>query len=163
MSFIAKVMRTLRVLAMISLLSMMMVTIVDVTMRIAINELVLGTVELVQFTLVATVFLALPETFLRNEHITVDVIDQAVSPALLRFLRRLAALVTLVLVAIMAWRTIPPALDTLEIGDTTTDLQISLFWYWLPVMAGAVAAAVAAVIFVARELKTDSDSSAAGY
>ncbi len=156
MSFVAKVVRILRVLAMISLLSMMIVTIVDVTMRMAINELVLGTVELVQFTLVAMVFLALPETFLRNEHITVDVIDQAVSPALLRVLRRLAALVTLALVAIMAWRTIPPALDTIEIGDTTSDLQISLFWYWLPVMVGAVAAAVAAAMFAAREFKTGS-------
>jgi len=162
-SFVAKVVRVLRVLAMISLLSMIIVTIVDVTMRMAINELVLGTVELVQFALVATVFLALPETFLRNEHITVDVIDQAASPALLRILRRVAALATFTLVAIMAWRTIPPALDTLEVGDMTSDLQISLFWYWLPVIVGAVTAAVAAVIFVARELKADADSPVAGH
>ena len=146
-----KILTALRVLAMISLLSMMLVTIVDVTMRIVINELVLGTVELVQFALMATVFLALPETFMRNEHITVDVIDQVLSPRILRLLRRIAALVTLVLVAVLAWRTIPPALDTIEIGDLTSDLQISLFWYWLPLVVGAVAGAVAAFFYVARE------------
>ena len=151
MKILSKVLGTLRVLAMISLLSMMLVTIVDVTMRMVLNELVLGTVELIQFALVATVFLALPETFMRNEHITVDVIDQALSPSVLRILRRAAAVTTLLLVAVLAWRTIPPALDTIEIGDLTSDLGISLFWYWLPLMAGAIVGAVAALVYAARE------------
>ena len=150
MKVLTPVVAALRTIAAVALLAMMLVTIVDVTMRSVLGELVLGAVELVQFALVATVYLALPETLLRGEHITVDVIDQALSPTALRRLRRIAALATAVFVVALAWRTIPPALDTIEIGDLTTDLGISLFWYWLPLMIGAVAGAVAAVVYAAR-------------
>jgi TRAP-type C4-dicarboxylate transport system permease small subunit len=142
--------KVLRVLSMGALLVMMLVTIVDVTMRLVINELVLGSVEIVQLALVASVFLALPETFLRGEHITVDVIDQVVSAGTLRWLRFAATLVTTVFVGLLAWRLIPPALDTLEVGDRTSDLQLSLFWYWLPLVVGGVAAALTMVLVLLR-------------
>jgi TRAP-type C4-dicarboxylate transport system permease small subunit len=142
--------KVLRVLSMGALLVMMLVTILDVTMRLVINELVLGSVEIVQLALVASVFLALPETFLRGEHITVDVIDQVVSAGTLRWLRFAATLVTTVFVGLLAWRLIPPALDTLEVGDRTSDLQLSLFWYWLPLVVGGVAAALTMVLVLLR-------------
>ena len=130
---------------------MMLVTIVDVTMRNVLGELVLGAVELVQFALVATrLSRASRRPCCAASHITVDVIDQALSPTALHRLRRIAALATAVFVVVLAWRTIPPALDTIEIGDLTTDLGISLFWYWLPLMIGAVAGAVAAAAYAAR-------------
>src|SRR3970040_2529579 len=105
-----------------ALLVMILVTIVDVPMRLVINELVLGSVEIVQLALIASVFLALPETFLRGEHITVDVIDQVVSAGTLRWLRFAATLVTTVFVGLLAWGLITPALDTLEGGDRTVAL-----------------------------------------
>ena len=73
MRMLARALRALRVVAMGALVVMMAVTIVDVTMRLVLGELVLGSVEIVQLALVASVFLALPETFLRDEQITVDV------------------------------------------------------------------------------------------
>ena len=151
MSMLLRVTRWLRYAAMLALALMMLVTIVDVTMRVSINELVLGSVEIVQLALVAVVFLALPETFLRDEHITVDALDQVVSPAALRWVRLAASLASLLLVAVMTWRMLLPALDTLEIGDLTTDLQLSLFWYWLPMLIGAAAAVVALVLTVLRK------------
>jgi TRAP-type C4-dicarboxylate transport system permease small subunit len=149
--------KVLRVLSMGALLVMMLVTIVDVTMRLVINELVLGSVEIVQLALVASVFLALPETFLRGEHITVDVIDQVVSAGTLRWLRFAATLVTTVFVGLLAWRLIPPALDTLEVGDRTSDLQLSLFWYWLPLVVGGVAAALTMVLVLLRGTSARKD------
>lgn len=131
---------------MVALVAMMLVTIVDVGMRLLVNELVLGSVEIVQLMLVFAVFLALPETFERNEQITVDIVDQALKPRPVTRLRQAAALVTVVVLLALAWRTVPPALDTLEFGDLTSDLKISLFWYWLPIVIGCVAAAVAAVV-----------------
>ena len=163
MTILTRLLATLRVIATVALLAMMLVTIIDVTMRSVLGELVLGAVELVQLALVAAVYLALPETLLRGEHITVDVVDQALSPAALRRLRRIAAIATALLVAALAWRTIPPALDTLEIGDLTTDLGISLVWYWLPLVVGAVAGAVAAVVYAVGEFAGRSaDGSAPG-
>jgi TRAP-type C4-dicarboxylate transport system permease small subunit len=150
---IAGTLKVLRILSMGALLVMMLVTILDVTMRLVINELVLGSVEIVQLALVATVFLALPETFLRDEHITVDVIDQVVSPRTLRRLRLAATLATMVFVAVLAWRLIPPALDTLEVGDRSSDLQISLFWYWLPLVVGGVVSALVMVLVMLRSMR----------
>jgi len=154
---VAGTLKVLRVLSMGALLVMMLVTIVDVTMRLVINELVLGSVEIVQLALIASVFLALPETFLRGEHITVDVIDQVVSAGTLRWLRFAATLVTTVFVGLLAWRLIPPALDTLEVGDRTSDLQLSLFWYWLPLVVGGVAAALTMVLVLLRGTSARKD------
>jgi hypothetical protein len=39
-----------------------------------------------------------------------------------------------------------PALDTLSIGDLTSDLQFSLFWYWLPMLVGGLVSVVALVV-----------------
>jgi TRAP-type transport system small permease protein len=139
---------------MAALVVMMLVTIVDVTMRMLLNDLVLGSVELVELALVAVVFLALPETFVRDEQITVDLVDQLVRDKALRRLRSGAAIVTALFLGALAWRTVPPALDTLEIGDLTSDLQLSLFWYWLPIVTGAVVAAVIAVVLAWRRLAT---------
>lgn len=146
MAIFDRIVQILRRVSMLALAVMMGVTIVDVGMRMILNELVLGSVEIVQLMLVAVVFLALPETFRRDEQITVDVIDQLAGPKMVRRLRVTAALLTMLVMVVMAWRTAPPALDTLEIGDLTSDLQISLFWYWLPLVIGVVCAAVAAVL-----------------
>lgn len=149
MKFATAVVRWLRYAAMLALVVMMLVTVLDIGLRLTVNELVLGSVEIVQLTLVMVVFLALPETFLRDEHITVDALDQFASPRGLRTARICAALASLGLVAVMAWRMWPPALDTLTIGDLTSDLQFSLFWYWLPMLIGALVA-VAVLVVVAR-------------
>jgi TRAP-type C4-dicarboxylate transport system permease small subunit len=143
---VAAVARWLRYAAMFALIVMMGVTALDIGMRLTINQLVLGSVEIVQLMLVTVVFLALPETFLRDEHITVDALDQVASPRGLRIARICAALATLALVAVMAWRMVLPALDTLSIGDLTSDLQFSLFWYWLPMLIGGLAAVVTLIV-----------------
>jgi TRAP-type transport system small permease protein len=146
----AKLLGYLRVLAMLALLVMIVVTIVDVTMRLVLNELVLGSVEIVQLALVAVVFLAMPEAFLRDEHIAVDLIDQSLSERALARLRFGADVATTVFLCVLAWRMVLPALDTLSIGDLTSDLQISLFWYWLPIVVGGVAAAITMLLVILR-------------
>jgi TRAP-type C4-dicarboxylate transport system permease small subunit len=146
MKFLSVLTVGLRTVAMIALVAMMLVTTLDISMRLAINQLVLGSVEVVQLTIVVVVFCAIPETFLRSQHITVDAIDQLVSPLGKRVLRFVGSLLTLFLLSIMAVRMVPIALDTLVVGDLTTDLQISLFWYWLPILVGTAAAALAMIL-----------------
>lgn len=150
--------RGLRIAAVIGLAAMMSITIVDVTMRNTINELVLGGVELVEFALVITVFLALPETFLRNEHVTIDAIDQIASPRMIKILRCVGAFLTLLLLALLAWRMALPALDTVTMGDLTSDLGIPLVWYWLPLVIGGAASVVTAGAMAVRELGTGTEA-----
>ena len=145
--------RVLRWGAMVALGGMMIVTALDISMRNTLNQLVPGSVELVELTIVLVVFLALPETFLRREQITVDAIDQFVSPRWAAILRAAAALSTLALLATMVARMFPQAIDTLVIGDLTTDLQISLFWYWLPILVGGCASILSMLAVSIAELK----------
>jgi TRAP-type C4-dicarboxylate transport system permease small subunit len=155
----AKITAVLRMIAMCALIAMMLVTVVDISMRLALNELVLGSVEIVEWMIVAVVFLGLPETFLRSEHITVDAIDQFVSPRARRWLRFTGSVAALLLLVAMAWQMVPIALDTLVIGDLTTDLQISLFWYWLPILIGGFASVLSMVLVVIRDfVSIDSPS-----
>ena len=154
MIFVEKLARALRWTAMAGLLAMMAITVVDIAMRNMLNQLVNGSVELVSLTIVVVVFLALPETLLRDEQITVDAIDQFVSPRWVAILRASGAVGMLVMFATMTVRMFPQAIDTLIIGDLTTDLQISLFWFWLPILIGGSASVLALLMIVVRELRT---------
>ena len=62
------------------LVVMMGITVVDVVLRGTFRTPVFGTYDIVEVTLVGVIFLALPEVFLREQHVTVDVIDQIVPP-----------------------------------------------------------------------------------
>ena len=158
MRLIEQVARILRIAAAVALAAMMAITIVDVTMRNTINELVLGGVELVELALVITVFLALPETFLRNEHVTIDAIDLLVPPRVVKVLRCVGAFLTLLLLAFLAWRMVLPALDTVTMGDLTSDLGIPLIWYWLPLVIGGTASVATAAAMAVRELGAGTDA-----
>jgi TRAP-type C4-dicarboxylate transport system permease small subunit len=150
MSMLDRLLIWLRRLSMAALVVMMLITIVDVSMRFFLNQLVLGSVELVQLALVCVVFLALPETFRRDQQITVDVVDQLAGPRGVALARRVGGILTIVVLAVLAWRTVPPALDTLEIGDLSSDLQMSLFWYWVPIVIGSIGALAAAIMQFVR-------------
>ncbi len=138
MNIISRVARVLRYTAMASLALMMLVTVIDISMRVTMNQLVLGSVEIVALGIVAVVFLALPEAFVRREQITVDAIDQFLGETWRNLLRVFASSLTLTLLVAMFSRMCVQAVDTLEIGDLSTDLQISLFWYWVPVLIGVL-------------------------
>jgi TRAP-type C4-dicarboxylate transport system permease small subunit len=156
---LASLVRVLRIAAVAALAAMVAITIVDVTMRNTINELVLGGVELVQLTLVLTVFLALPDTYLRNEHITIDLVDHFARPQTVVWLKRAAALLTLVFLAVLAWRMTVAAWDTLALGDRTSDLQIRLIWYWLPLLIGTAVSVLVSVFVAARSLRSANGAS----
>ncbi|MGH6914044.1 MAG: TRAP transporter small permease subunit, partial [Geminicoccales bacterium] len=49
--------------------AMMMVTVTDVVLRSLFDYPIFGTFDLVELCLVALIFLALPETFRREEHV----------------------------------------------------------------------------------------------
>ena len=64
--------------AAIALAGMMMLTVLDVALRSAFNYPMRGTLEIIELLLACSFFLALPASFLRDEHILVDMIDPMV-------------------------------------------------------------------------------------
>ena len=130
-------------LAGIALAAMMLVTVADVVLRAVATLPIRGTFEIVELLLACTFFLALPASFLRDEHIVVDIVD-GWAPRRVALLRRIAGVLGVVLMGLMAWQGWIAARDTLAFNDVTSDLALPRIWYWVPVLAGMVGGAIAA-------------------
>jgi TRAP-type C4-dicarboxylate transport system permease small subunit len=139
-------------IAAVFLLAMMLLTVTDVALRSLFSMPIFGTFELVELCLVATIFLALPATFLREENVVVDLIDHLIPAGGIRWLRLLGLLLSLLFLATMLWRMLQPALDTLEFGDQTLSLEIPRFIHWLPILFGVTCASIVVVTLLLRDI-----------
>jgi len=126
---------------------MMLLTVADVVLRAVFNRPIRGTFELIELLLACTFFLALPAVFLRDEHLVVDIVDP-IAPRWVPRLRRLAELIAIPVLVIMAWEGWKAAAETLVFHDVTSDLAIHRILYWIPVLFGLVGGAVAAVVMI---------------
>ncbi len=127
---------------------MMLLTVTDILLRATASAPIRGILELVELLLVCSFFIALPATFLRDEHIVVDLID-AMAPRQVPLLKRIAAAAAVAVLAVMAWQGWLAAKDTLVFGDVTSDLSIPRIVYWIPVLAGIIGGALAALAVAA--------------
>jgi TRAP-type C4-dicarboxylate transport system permease small subunit len=143
--------------AALCLVVMMAATVVDVVLRAAFNLPVFGTFEVVELTLVGVVFLALPEVFLKDQHVTVDVVDQVAAPGVVRLLKTAAALLTLAFVVVLGWNMLAPAGDAMRFGETTLDLKLPIWLFWTPMLIGMAASLVAVLAFLFRLLGGNPD------
>ena len=127
--------------------AMMLLTVADVLLRAVANRPIRGTLEIVELLLACAFFLALPATFLRDEHIVVDVVDAAM-PRQVPLLKRLAACASVLVLGVMAWQGWISARDTLVFNDVTSDLSIPRIFYWVPVLVGMIGGSLAALAMV---------------
>lgn len=132
-------------IAAMALAGMMLLTVADVVMRSAFNYPIRGMLEVIELLLAFSFFMALPAAFLRDEHILVDMIDP-IAPRVVPALKRIAALLTVIVTAAMAWEGWKAAQDTLIFNDVTSDLSIPRIYYWFPVLVGLAGAAIAAAV-----------------
>ena len=137
-------------LAAFFLTATMMITVADVFLRTFFGYPMRGVLELVELGLACTIFLALPAVFLRDEHLVVDVVDHLAKKSVVRLLDLAGAIVSLVVLAVMLWQMVPLARTMHDFGDVTSDLSLPKIWYWVPVLLGLFASALAAVVFIVR-------------
>ena len=144
--------RFLTRVAAIFLLAMVAINVVDVGLRTTINAPIFGTHEIVVFMLSAVAFLAIPEVFLRDQHITIELIDQIIPEWAVRILRAFGTMCALIFVGLLAWHMIEPAMDYIEFNEITMDLQIPLIWQAVLILTGIGGAVVAAIVLLVRDL-----------
>src|SRR4029079_5393852 len=82
---------------------MMLLTVADVALRAFANRPISGSYELVELLLACSFFFGLRAVFLRGENIVVDVVD-GVAPRAVPMLKRLAEVVAVVVLGVMAWQ-----------------------------------------------------------
>jgi TRAP-type C4-dicarboxylate transport system permease small subunit len=146
--------RFLTRVAAIFLLAMVAINVIDVGLRTTINAPIFGTHEIVVFMLAAVAFLAIPEVFLRNQHITIELIDQVIPDRAVDYLRTFGSLCALIFVALLAWHMVQPALDYIEFDEITMDIQLPLIWMAVIILTGIGGAAIAAFVLFLRDLNT---------
>jgi TRAP-type C4-dicarboxylate transport system permease small subunit len=150
--FVTAAARFLTRAAAVFLLAMVAINVVDVGLRSGLNAPIFGTYEIVEFLLAAVAFLAIPEVFLRNQHITIELIDQVIPPRAVDWLRAFGTLCALAYVGLLAWHMVQPALDNIQFNDITMDLQLPLIWKAVLILTGIAAAVVAALVLFLRDL-----------
>lgn len=128
----------------------MLLTVADVALRALVNRPIQGTYDLIQLGLACTIYIALPAVFLRDEHLVVDVIDHLSSRRVVRVLDWIGAAVSLGVLGLMFWQMVPLARDMQDFGDVTADLSIPKIVYWVPVLVGVAASALATIVFLFR-------------
>ena len=149
--------RLLAAAAAVCLCAMMLVTVADVVLRSLFRYPIFGTFDLVELFLVALIFLGLPETFRREEHVAVDVVDHLAPPRVVALLRVLGALLAVALLALILWHGVAPARDTYVFGDRTLDLGLPRYLHWLPILLGTGAAILAGLMILARSVRAARD------
>lgn len=138
--------------AAVFLIAMMMISVADVSLRAAFDVPIFGTFDLVELFLVASVFLAIPATFLREEHIVVDVIDHVAPARLIAGLRWTGTVLTLAFLILMLSQMIEPARDKIEFGEVTLELSIPKYVHWIPILIGVFFSALAVAAILARDI-----------
>lgn len=152
MTFVTAAARFLTRVAAIFLLAMVAINVVDVALRESINAPIFGTHEIVVLMLAAVAFLAIPEVFLRDQHITIELIDQVIPERVAHWLRAFGTLCGLIFAALLAWHMVQPALDYVEFEEITMDLQIPLIWQASLILLGIAAAVFTAFALLLRDV-----------
>lgn len=142
------------------LVFMMLFTTAAVVMRQFFDTPILGVVDVMELSLVGLIFIAMPGVFLRDENVTVDVIDQVVPRSVRVTLRLVGLVLTLCFLVVVMSEMMEPALDKLTDGEVTMTLSINRFVHWVPIIFGFVLSIVATIwvffYYIRNGVPTDS-------
>jgi TRAP-type C4-dicarboxylate transport system permease small subunit len=86
--------------------------------------------------LLGLIYVAMPGVFLRDDNVTVDVIDHMLSRRARVALRALGLVLALVFLAMMMVNMLPQALDKWQFNEVTMTLGINRFIHWTPIIFG---------------------------
>lgn len=131
-------------LAAVVLFALMTITCADVIGRYFFNSPIYGAFEITEMLLAALIFSGLPLVTLRNDHVTVDVLDSFIPAPLARVQHVIVCLISFVATAYLAWRLGVRAENMLAAGETTAQLKFKLGYltYAMSVLMGLTALAL---------------------
>jgi len=119
--------RTCTAVGALAIAVMMLATCWDIVARQVANAPLHGVVELVEIMVLASAMLGLPETFLRDEQIRVDLVDSVLPANLILVIKTIALVLAIVLLAILAINVYQPMLDARMFGDVKYDLGVPVY------------------------------------
>ncbi len=131
------------------LFAMMMLTCIDVVGRYFFSKPIYGGFEITEMLLAALIFSGLPLVTLRNDHVTVDVLDAVTPDWLFRVQHVAACAIGLLATAYLSWRLWLRGLSMDSAGETTAQLKFKLAYltYGMSVMMALTALALLLLAF----------------
>lgn len=151
--------RLLGYVSAVVLFAMMGLTFVDVVLRYLFNRPVRGAFEITELMMVILIYAGLPLVSRNDMHVTTDLVDRFLSPAMNRAVAAVVHVVCAVALFGATWLIWLKAGRTLQVGDTTAALEIPLapFVYLMFVLTLATA-----IIHVAKALLARPETRAGG-
>lgn len=139
------------------LAAVMMVSVVDVVGRYVFNRPLPGSSEITEILMAILIYAGLPLVSLRRAHIAVDLLDSLTPPAIARIRDVIVNLLSVFVLAIVAWRLWAYADQIRSSKDITEYLKLPLapFAYAMSVLA-----ALAAAVEVYRALRPAASTTA---
>jgi TRAP-type C4-dicarboxylate transport system permease small subunit len=160
MPVVTRLADALAAVAAVAIALLCLVTCWDVVARYLFNAPIRGSLEILDMLVCLSIFPALPRLCRRRTHISVDLIDAALTPRSRAALLRVIDLACAVALAVVAWRMSVYARKLLSYGDETLLLQVPLYPYAFLVSAmAAVAALTCIAVAIAQPADADADPS----
>ncbi len=141
----------------VSLFGAMAVTIADIVLRSIsrfvnlfadepIGLAIVGVVDIVQLLVMAVAFLVIPLAFMRDAHVSVDIVTARLSDRLQHVAKGGAAGMGAVFLLIVLLTGLEQAANQIEYGDRTMTLGIPYWWFWTPMLLGCVLSVAATIL-----------------
>jgi TRAP-type C4-dicarboxylate transport system permease small subunit len=143
--------------AAVALVVLMMVTVFDVFLRYLFNRPIGGSYDMVETMLLVFVFNGMAAAFFGRRHIVIDLIDSLVGERATAVLIRLADVLAVVCLGLLAWAMLLPAGQAYAYGDVKLELGLPVYVLWLIALvslAGTIFCAL--VTLVAKRATADS-------
>jgi TRAP-type transport system small permease protein len=129
-----RVQRTQLWVAVTALVILMMVTVVDVFMRYLFNRPIRASLETVEIMLLVFVFNGMAAAFFNRRHIVIDLLDNVLGPRITGVLIRIADVLSVLCLALLAWAMRQPAMQSYQYGDTKMELAVPIYVLWIVVL-----------------------------
>lgn len=152
MRYLDRAGETLAFVGMISLSVAVGATIIDIVGRKTTGFTILGIVDITQLLVMSCICLALPFAFIREGHVGVEFVTDALPPRALRVLKLVVALASFAFVTMLAYYAAAQAAQQAGRGDVSMTLAIPIGWYWAPLLVGLAISALACLAHAGRHL-----------
>jgi TRAP-type transport system small permease protein len=123
-------------LAMAALVVMIGVTVADVCLRYLLGKPIYGAYDIVESCLVVFVFHGVAAVFLNRRNIVIDLIDSVVGQRMTTALIRFSDALSVVLLSLLGWAMIAPAIQAFQYGDRKLELGLPVYILWIAALAG---------------------------
>ncbi len=147
-------------LSVVALVALMMVTVVDVFMRYLFNRPVRGSFDAVEGLLLVFVFNSMAATFFGRRNVVIDLIDTFVPRRVVGWLIRVTDVLSVGVLALLAWAMLGPAMQSYGYGELKQDLGLPIFILWFVAILSLAGTIFCAAVITAAGPSPDPSATA---